>query len=126
MAPTGADREAVEAEGGVVHAVDAAGEVGAFDASELGRLGGGRLETIEGREDRERPEREELALPSVEPGGRGVRVREAGCGHVGEMLGGVIEVGEVPDPDRAVGQDQRRAEDGKAAAGDAALPALDL
>ena len=133
----GADREAVEAEGGVVHAVDAGGEVGAFDATGLGGLRGRRLETIEGVEHGERAEGEQFALACVDPGGGCGRVGETGCGNGGEMLGGMIEVtdldplvavlvGEVPDPDRAIGQDRSWTQDGEAPAGDAALPPIDL
>ena len=109
----GADREAVESEGRVLHAVDAAGEVGAFDATGLGSLRGGGSETIEGREDRERAEGEEFALAGIDPGRCGGRVRETGRRRSGEVLGGVVEVtdldplvdvlvGKVPDPDRAI------------------------
>src|SRR5215213_7867954 len=93
----GADREAVEAQGRVVHALDAAGEVGAFDASGLGGLGGGRHEAVEGGEHREWALGGQLALPGVEPDRCGHRVGEAGGGHGGEVLGGVVEVGDL-DP----------------------------
>ena len=64
----GADGEAVEAEGWVVHAVDAAVEVGAFAASDLGGLGRGRFETIKDVEDRELSEREQLGFERQQAG----------------------------------------------------------
>src|SRR5437764_1446944 len=91
----GADREAVEAEGGVVHAVDAAGKVGPFGASDLRGLRCRWREAIEGGQDRERPEREQLSFPSGEPGRRLGWSGEARGGDGGEVLGGVVEVGDL-------------------------------
>jgi len=135
---TGADAEAVEAQLGVVHAVEAAGEVGAFDASGLGGLRGGRRQAAEGGEDRQRAEGQEFALASVDPGSCGCRIGETRRGgSSSEMLSSVVEVadfdplvdvliGEDSGPDRAIGQDQGRPEDRQVPPQDPTLPALDL